>query len=186
MLTWGAWIKLMRSLPPHDRVKCLIMVGFAFLCFLPIFLLGYGEKIEPITAPWTRIPASLISKPEIWDYDKSIYSLGVRYYSPNGQRAKAWMYVDRARYDNANVSKVTPLFVEIEDTFSGPIARTLSTHDKILSDPSIRQRVNETSDRKAVEGIVFFCALSLLSFAGAAVMYWEDRRNKKQQRTVGI
>lgn len=184
MLTWGVWIKLMRSMPAHDRVKCLLLTGIAFLFLLPIFLYNFGEKIEPVTAPWVRTPASLTSNPEIWEYDKSIYGVGVRYNAPNGQRVKTWMYVDRSRYDNANVSKATPLFVEVENTLSGPIARTLSTKDEILSDPSLRQRVNETSDRKAVEGIVFFCTFSLLSFAGAAVIHWQNLRNKKQQRAV--
>jgi hypothetical protein len=185
MLTWGAWIKLMASLSPHDRAKCLSLTGLTFLCFPPIYLYGFGEKVEPITAPWTRMPAQLISTPEIWEYEKSIYGLGISYNAPDGQRIKAWMYVDRARYDAANISKTTPLFVDIEDTQSGTIARRLSTNDTVLSDPSLRQLVNETSDRKAVEGIVFFCTLSLLSFVGAAVTYWHNLRNKKQQSAVG-
>ncbi len=184
MLTWGAWIKLMRSLPAQDRVKCLVLNGCALLCLLPIFLYGFGEKINPVTAPWVRMPALLSSKPEIWEYDKSIYGIGVRYNAPNGQKLKAWIYVDRSRYDNANISKATPLFVEVEDTLSGPIVRTLSTEDEILSDPSLRQRVNETSDRKAATGMMFVCTLSLLSFSGAAVIHWQSLRNKKLQRTI--
>lgn len=184
MLTWGAWIKLLRSMPPHDRAKCLFGAGFAFLCFLPLFVYNLNIKVEPIAAPWVRLPASLASDLESWEYDKSIYTVSIYYNAPNGRRTKARMYIYRSRYDATNISKATPLFVEIEDTPSGSVARTLSTKYQLLSDPSLRQRVNETSDRKAIEGIVFFCTLSLLSFAGAAVIHWQNLRNKKRQRAV--
>jgi len=184
MLTWGAWIKLMRSLEPHDRAKCLLGAGFAFLCFLPIFIYNLNIKVEPIAAPWVRLPASLASDVEPWEYDKSIYTVSIYYNAASGRRTKAPIYIYRSRYDAANISKSTPLFVEIEDTLSGPIARTLSTKDEILSNPALRQRVNEASDRKAVEGIVFFCTLSLLSFAGAAVIHWQNLRNKRQQGAI--
>lgn len=184
MLTWGAWIKQMRSLPPHDRAKCLLGTGFAFLCFLPIFIYNLNIKVEPIAAPWVRLPASLASDVEPWEYDKSIYTASIYYKTPGGRRTKAGIYIYRSRYDAANISKATPLFVEIEDTLSGPIARTLSTEDEILSDLSLRHYVNEKSDQKAVEGIVFFCTLSLLSFIGAAVIHWQNLRNKRQQGAV--
>lgn len=185
MLTWKSWIKTMQALEPHKRVRCMLFAGCAFLLLTPLLLMSLEEESESIAAPLVRIPASLASKPEKWEYDRSIYTFNIVYKEPGGHVARRRAYVRKAHYDAANINAATPLFVEVENASSGSIVRSLSTSDEILYDSSLRQYVNETKNWKCLEGIIFFSTLSFASFVAAGVMHWQNRRQKKQQPMVG-
>ncbi|WP_085624206.1 MULTISPECIES: hypothetical protein [unclassified Pseudomonas] len=180
MLTWRAWIEIMQALEPHKRMTCMLLIGFIFLCFIPIFLTSWKSSTQPVTAPWVRVPATLTSKPQLWEHDKSFYGFGISYTEPGGKLIKTWVYAEKARLDAVNLTKTTPLFVDVEDALSGSIVRRLSTSDEILYDQVIKQYVIETYNREAVEGIVFFSLLSLASFVAAGVMHWQNRKRKRQ------
>ncbi|WP_462402309.1 hypothetical protein [Pseudomonas sp. Marseille-QA0332] len=180
MLTWKSWIKMMQALEPHKRVRCMLFAGCAFLLFVPLFLMNWEKKSEPIGASLMRVPASLVSKPESWEYDRSIHTFWIAYKDPDGRVARRRVYVRKAHYDAANINAATPLFVEVENALSGPIVRSLSTSDEVLYDSALRQYVRETENWKCLEGIVFFSTLSFASFVAAGVMHWQNRRQKKQ------
>lgn len=180
MLTWRAWVEIMQALEPHKRMTSMLLIGFIFLCFIPIYLTNWNSSTQPVTAPWVRVPATLTSKPELWEHDKSIYSFGITYTEPSGHLIKTWVYAEKARFDAANLSKATPLFADVEDALAGSIVRQLSTSDEILYDQAIKKYVIETYNREAVEGIVFFSLLSLASFVAAGVMHWQIRKCKRQ------
>lgn len=185
MLTWKSWIKMMQALEPHKRVRCMLFAGCVFLHFIPLYLMAWEKESEPIAAPLTRTPASLASKPERWEYDRSIHAFGIAYKDPDGRVVRRRVYVRKARYDAANINAATPLFVEIENASSGPIVRSLSTSDEILYDSALRQYVNETTNWKYLEGIVLFSLLGFASFVAAGVMHWQNRRQGKQQSVLG-
>lgn len=88
MLTWRAWIEIMQALEPHKRMTSMLLIGFIFLCFIPIYLTNWHSSTQPVTAPWVRVPATLTSKPELWEHDKSIYSFGIAYTEPSGHLIK--------------------------------------------------------------------------------------------------
>ncbi|HGM4962861.1 TPA: hypothetical protein ACKP0L_001129 [Pseudomonas putida] len=180
MLTWRAWIEMMKELEPHRRMTCMLLIGSIFLCFIPFYLTSWRDSTQLVNAPWVRVPATLVSKPQIWSHDRSYYGFGIAYNEPAGKRIETWVYAEKARFDAADLSKATPLFVEIEDSLSGPTVRRLSTSEEILYDPSIKKYVIETYNREAVEGIVFFSLLGLASFVAAGVMHWQNRQRKKK------
>lgn len=185
MLTWKAWIKMMQALEPPKRVRCMLFAGCAFLLFVPLFLMNWEKESESIAAPLMRIPASLASKPEKWEYDRSIYTFNIAYKEPGGHVSRRRVYVRKAHYDAANINAATPLFVEVENAASGPMVSSLSTSDEVLYDSSLRQYVSETENWKCLEGIVFFSTLSFASFVAAGLMHWQNRRQKKQQPMLG-
>ncbi|MBA1193326.1 hypothetical protein G7007_10680 [Pseudomonas entomophila] len=180
MLTWKTWIKMMQALEPHKRVRCMFFAGCAFLLFIPLYWMNWEEESEPIVAPLMRISAALASKPEKWEYDRSIHTFRIAYKDPGGHVVKRRVYVRKGRYDAANINAATPLFVEVENALSGPVVRSLSTSDEILYDSALRQYVNETINWKYLEGIVLFSLLGFASFVAAGVMHWQNRRQREQ------
>ncbi|MBF8780894.1 hypothetical protein IV505_14320 [Pseudomonas fulva] len=180
MLTWKSWIKMMQALEPHKRVRCMLFAGCTFLLLTSPLLMSWEEESESIAVHLLRIPASLASKPESWEYDRSIHTFWIAYKDPDGRVARRRVYVRKAHYDATNINAATPLFVEVENASSGSIVRSLSTSDEILYDSALRQYVNETTNWKYLEGIIIFSMLSFASFVAAGVMHWQNRRQKKQ------
>lgn len=185
MLTWKSWIKMMQALEPHKRVRCMLFAGCAFLLLTPLLFMNLAEESELIAAPLVRSQASLASKPEKWESDRSIYTFNIAYKEPGGHVARRRVYVRKVHYDAANINAATPLFVEVESAASGSVVRSLSTSDEVLYDSSLRQYVSETKNWEYLEGIIFFSTLSFASFVAAGVMHWQNRRQKKQQPMLG-
>ncbi|MDZ3996246.1 hypothetical protein [Pseudomonas sp. Teo4] len=182
MFTWRSWLKLMRSLEPHKRVKVLTWLGILYLCLTPVFLIGWETDPEPIGVPWPRIPATLSSNVKTWDYDHSLYTFAVKHKTPEGKTHKVWLYSNKALFDAANITPTTPLFVDIENTKSSPAVSRLVTEKGVsLYDPSLRAQTIKTNNLKAMEPILFFSVLGLLSFAGAGVLHYKNKRHDEAQ-----
>jgi hypothetical protein len=134
--------------------------------------------MPPVTGPWIRVPAHITSAPEKWKPDRSLYSFNIAYRAKNGQKIQSQVFAHKSRYDAANISKTTPLFVEVIDTLPHPIVRRLSTQDEVLYDPALRQFVRERNHWELIEVIVFCCMFSLASFIAAGIIYWQNRKRK--------
>jgi uncharacterized protein YneR len=171
LLTWRAWLKLVRSLSPSDQIKLFALVG----CVLSIFgfslLLAYenpttisGETLDQTTA-WVS------SNAEAWRLDRKLYKFNVRYKTSTTHTREVELYAESLYYDAAKLRVGSCLIVDLIKTPQGIIIqRAIAENGIFIYDQLLRKRVAQTRNLETSLAIFWLGGLGVISLVTACVL----------------
>ncbi|WP_449434617.1 hypothetical protein [Pseudomonas putida] len=178
MNIWQYSLKLMRELPPHDQVKLLLISGLFLLTLSACFTLMWREQNLSSEVSWSRVPASIISKPEIWNSDKSLYTFAIKFNTSDKKHHTAYLYAEKLYYDAANLDRNTPLLADIETTEKGAKAkRLIAPNGMILYDPLLETHITNAHNREVTLAVILFSVIGISNFIAAAAIYQCSKNN---------
>lgn len=178
MLTWRSWLNLMQSLSHRDQVKSLLLSGLLLITLSAGFSFNLQEKPIPNERRLLRLPASSISKVETWKNDKLLYTYLIKYRTPDGQTHTARSYAEKIYYEASNLNSTPVLFIDIENTITGPsIKRVITTGGIFLYDPLLEARVINTLNGETITAITSFFIMGVLFLLGAGAVKYRTSKN---------
>lgn len=171
MLTRRAWLKLVRSLSPADRIKLFIRVG----CVLSIFgfslLLAYENPTTISGEAHDQTTAWISSDAEAWRPDRTLYKFNVRYKTSAFQTREVELHAESLYYDAAKLRVGSPLIVDLINTPKGIIIqRAIAENGIFIYDPLLRERVAQTRNLETSFAIAWFGGLGVIFLVTACVL----------------
>ncbi|MGE8112300.1 hypothetical protein [Pseudomonas sp. NPDC086566] len=177
MNIWQYSLKLMRELPPRKQAKALLLGGILNLILSAGFTLMWHEHEKTSEESWLRVPASLTSKPETWDSDRSLYTFSIRFKTSNGKRYNPHLYAEKIYYDAANLDRNAPLFVDIATSKSAAtVQRLIAPNGMVLYDPAMAAHVTHVRNRETTLAVIIFSFSGISILIATAVIYFLPRK----------
>ncbi|MFZ5935149.1 hypothetical protein ACOKS3_09945 [Pseudomonas sp. HS6-2] len=174
---WQYSLKLMRELPPRKQAKALLLGGILNLILSASFSLMWREHEKTSEESWLRVPASLTSKPETLDSDRSLYTFSIKFKTSNGKHHNAHLYANKIYYDAASLDLNTPLLVDIATSKSAATAqRLIAPSGMFLYDSAMAAHVTNVRNRETTLAVIIFSFSGISILIAAAVIYYRPRK----------
>ncbi|WP_146049000.1 hypothetical protein [Pseudomonas putida] len=174
---WQYSLKLMRELPPRKQAKALLLGGILNLILSASFSLMWREHKKTSEESWLRVPASLTSKPETWDSDRSLYTFSIIFKTSNGKRYNPHLYAEKIYYDAANLDRNTPLFVDIATSKgTATVQHLIAPNGMFLYDSAMAAHVTNVRNRETTLAVIIFSFSGISILIAAAVIYYRPRK----------
>lgn len=179
MNIWQQSLKLIRELPPHNQAKALLIGGLINLTLGASFTFLWREHKNTNEELWSRVPASLTSKPETWVSDRSLYTFSIKFKTSNGKHQNAYLYADKIYYDAANLDRNTLLFVDIATSESAATAqRLIAPNGMFLYDPALAAHVTNVRNRETILAVIIFSFSGISILIAAAAISYRSRKER--------
>ncbi len=174
---WQYSLKLMRELPPRKQAKALLLAGILNLILSASFTLMWREHEKTSEESWLRVPASLTSKPETWDSDRSLYTFSIMFKTLDGKRYNTHLYAEKIYYDAAKLDRNTPLFVDIATSErAATVQRLIAPNGMFLYDPALAAHVTHVRNRETTLAVIIFSVAGISTLISAAAIYYRPRK----------